>query len=287
MCRFICYLGPSMLPHELVFNTQNSLIYQSKYARKRQEPVNGDGFGFGWYPEHDDPNPGLFKSIEPAWSNRNLFFAASKIKTSCFFAHVRDASEELPVTQTNCHPFYFGKFLWMHNGWLKDFHLMKRSIIKKLSDRAYLSIEGNTDSEYAFALFLDKINFACDISVTQMEAALLEVIEDIRCIREKLQIDSEAQMNFAVTNGQSMVASRYTTPGNEQAASLFQFQGQITVENNQVQFNSVDSCENNTAVIIASEPLSNDKQHWRKVEPNHYLLAATAMDLQMKSFSEN
>jgi predicted glutamine amidotransferase len=38
--------------------------------------TNGDGFGVGWYGAHE--TPGVFRSTEPAWNDRNLhlFFLA-------------------------------------------------------------------------------------------------------------------------------------------------------------------------------------------------------------------
>ena len=36
------------------------------------------------------------------------------------FAHIR-ASTGGAVQQTNCHPFRYGRWLWMHNGMIRDF----------------------------------------------------------------------------------------------------------------------------------------------------------------------
>jgi len=49
MCRFLCYKGPEILLTDLLYRQQNSLILQSFKARERKEPLNGDGFGVGWY----------------------------------------------------------------------------------------------------------------------------------------------------------------------------------------------------------------------------------------------
>jgi len=96
MCRFLTYSGPLTLMRPLIFSTENSLVEQSKYSKKRVRPVNGDGFGVGWYPDFDDPEPGTFLSIEPAWSNLNLAHISSKIhpellcsRTRCLGRHAR------------------------------------------------------------------------------------------------------------------------------------------------------------------------------------------------------
>ena len=172
MSRFIAYSGQSTFMNELVFNASNSLVQQSKKAKMRVNPLNGDGFGVGWYPEHNDAIPGTFVSVEPAWSNRNLSQIATKISTSNFFAHVRDASIGMPVSQGNCHPFQYGPYLWMHNGRLDQFSKFRRLILNDLSDKAFDFIKGNTDSECAFAIFLDEINFDLQASLLQLKFSL-------------------------------------------------------------------------------------------------------------------
>ena len=56
-----------------------------------RRPVNGDGFGLGYYPEDKTNNdgPAIFTAITPAWSNMNLERLAEKTQSSLVFAHVR------------------------------------------------------------------------------------------------------------------------------------------------------------------------------------------------------
>ena len=60
--------------------------------------------------------PGVFTSISPAWNNDNLFRLSNKIRSSLVFAHVRAASLGSLVSESNCHPFAVGKYMFMHNG---------------------------------------------------------------------------------------------------------------------------------------------------------------------------
>jgi predicted glutamine amidotransferase len=63
MCRWLAYSGEPLRPSELVLHPQHSLVAKSLDSPLGAEPVNGDGFGFGWYPA--DPGagnvPGLFR----------------------------------------------------------------------------------------------------------------------------------------------------------------------------------------------------------------------------------
>ncbi len=55
-----------------------------------------------------------------------------QVSSPLIFAHVRAASLGLGVADQNCHPFSFGRFLFMHNGGVSDFKLIKRALIGRL-----------------------------------------------------------------------------------------------------------------------------------------------------------
>lgn len=66
MCRFVVYKGRELLMADLLTRPKHSLIKQSYDARERREPLNGDGFGVGWYAPELDPTPCIFTSVTPA-----------------------------------------------------------------------------------------------------------------------------------------------------------------------------------------------------------------------------
>ena len=252
MCRFIAYSGPATVMKDYLFSASNCLVNQSKKSTMRANPLNADGFGIGWYPEHNDETPGTFVSIEPAWSNRNLTQLANKILTRHFFAHVRDASVGMPVALSNCHPFQYGPYLWMHNGRLDQFNSFRRLILNDLSDQAFDFIQGNTDSEYAFAMFLDEINFAADVSESQLKQAMVNTIKKIMQYRKIAGADTNAFINFAVSNGKYSIFTRFATKSDVRPASLF--------------YQHV-----NDTVIVSSEPLEHHRENWVKVERSSLL----------------
>ena len=139
MCRWMAYSGDPILAEELLFRPAHSIIDQSLHSRLGATTTNGDGFGIGWY--GDGAEPAVFKSIEPAWNDRNLRELAGQIETPVFFAHIR-ASTGTPVQRSNCHPFRHGRWLWMHNGALRDFHNTKRDLVMAVDPTLYPDIEG-------------------------------------------------------------------------------------------------------------------------------------------------
>jgi predicted glutamine amidotransferase len=72
MCRFIVYVGEPITLDALITLPRNSLIHQSIKAEEFEERLNGDGFGIAWYAHAVSDEPALFRSVSPAWSNRNL-----------------------------------------------------------------------------------------------------------------------------------------------------------------------------------------------------------------------
>ena len=116
-----------------------------------------DSFISGWY---TDPKlgaePCVFKSTTPVWNCSNLPRIASKTASRLIFGHVR-ATTEGSLSEENCHPFCHGSIMWMHNGGLGGWRYIKRRLGERLHDKWYLNVQGGTDSEWAFALFLDRL----------------------------------------------------------------------------------------------------------------------------------
>ena len=151
MCRWLAYSGSPVNLEDLLFKPKNSLVVQSKHSQLGATETNGDGFGVGWY--GDLETPGVFTSIEPAWNDRNLRELSAQASSRRVFAHVR-ATTGSAVQQTNCHPFRHDRWLWMHNGAIFGFPLVKRELAFAVDPALYPLIEGSTDSELFFYLAL-------------------------------------------------------------------------------------------------------------------------------------
>jgi len=152
MCRFIVYHGPPITMASLVTEPEHAMLQLSLKAYCAATPVNADGFGLCLY-HPEIAVPGAFKDITPAWNNPNLKQITRAVKSHCFFAHVRAASAG-GVNYTNCHPFTYKNLGFMHNGTVPYFKQIKRAMLSRVSERAFHLIQGTTDSEMMFALFV-------------------------------------------------------------------------------------------------------------------------------------
>ncbi|MFL5884454.1 MAG: class II glutamine amidotransferase [Thermoleophilaceae bacterium] len=210
MCRWLAYSGSPVLLQEALYSPAHSLIDQSLHSRLGAETTNGDGFGVGWY--GDQPTPGVFHSIEPAWNDRNLRELAGHISSGHFFAHIRAATGSA-VQQTNCHPFRHGRWLWMHNGMIRDFAKVKRELAFAVDESLFADIEGQTDSEMLFFLALS-MGLEDD-----PPRAVEHAVGLVESVGERHGVEHPIQMTVATTDGERMWVFRYSSEG--RSRSLF------------------------------------------------------------------
>lgn len=282
MCRLLFYEGTPVSLDDLLFAPKNSLIQQSVHALEREEPLNGDGFGVAWYNAARSPEPGLFRSVTPAWSNDNLYRLGRVTESSCVLAHVRAASLGLPVYEGNCHPFVHRELALMHNGDVAGFRAARRTILATLSDAAYGMLGGSTDSEALFALFLDAFwarTQQLDPS-ERLAAALVEALQRIVALAEPFAEGAPSYFNVVVSDGKHAVACRATTGPAQYAESLHLHTGGLFRVVNGV-CRMVRPEKGMGANIIASEKLSDDPG-WKTVPPNTLVVARGDRQLHLR-----
>ncbi len=152
MCRLAAWIGAPLPLEDLVITPRHSLLTQSQDATEAKLAVNGDGFGIAWY-HQDEARPGLYRDVLPAWSDGNLPSLCRMIRASIFLAHVR-ASTGAETSRSNCHPFSYENWSFMHNGQLGNFARIRRTLEEGLPDKFYELRRGSTDSELLFLLLL-------------------------------------------------------------------------------------------------------------------------------------
>jgi glutamine amidotransferase len=281
MCRLMAYLGSPIIIDKLLYQPKNSLVNQSINAKEIEEPLNGDGFGIGWYAREVNFEPVTFVSVHPAWSNRNLRNLAPKIRTDCFIAHVRAASVG-EVSESNCHPFQYKDILMMHNGGVENFSNIKRKIREPLTDELYNWIKGQTDSEHIFAHLLNDL---FRNHKTLSPEAVIDAFEStFRALKKMMAengIEEPAYLNMVVTNGSFIVGTRYVTDPKEEPLTLYHSEGsRFVVEDGVTQMMAPE--DNDQAVLVVSEKLSDDKD-WTLIPANHFVIVDNALNVRIRA----
>ena len=253
MCRWLAYSGTPVLLEELLYKPAHSLIDQSLHSRLGAETTNGDGFGVGWYGE--GATAGVFKSIEPAWNDRNLRELSRHVRSGLVFAHIR-ASSGTPVQQTNCHPFRHDRWLWMHNGAIAQFHDVKRELMLAVDPSLYADVEGSTDSEAFFFLALTLGLEDDPIGAVERAVGFIEHVG------RRNGIEHPIQMTVATSDGESLWAFRYSSEG--KSRSLFHSTAVNTLRA-QYPDNPVLHDLSDETRIVVSEPLGDLAGAWNEV----------------------
>jgi len=133
----------------LTSQIHNSLT-QADNALADQSNRHPDGWGVAYYIANA---PHLVKSVNTAIDDQ-LFKKVSGIVTSqTIVAHLRKATVG-DSNYTNTHPFQHGKWVFAHNGNIKDFAKHRPALEAMLDPDLGKYILGQTDSEFFFYLLL-------------------------------------------------------------------------------------------------------------------------------------
>jgi glutamine amidotransferase len=281
MCRLMMYMGTPIVIDKLLYQPKNSLVNQSVNAKELEEPLNGDGFGIGWYVPEVNNEPVNFVSVHPAWSNRNLRNLAPKIRTECFIAHVRAASVG-EVSESNCHPFQYKNILMAHNGGVENFSRIKRKLREPLTDEFYNWIKGQTDSEHIFAYLLNQL-FKNHKTVTP--EAVMDSFEitfrDLKKMMADTGIKEEGYLNMVFTNGLFIVGTRFVTDPSQEPLTLYHSEGSRYVVEDGITHMMAPE-DDDHAVLVVSEKLSDDK-NWTLIPANHFVVVESTGNVRIKA----
>jgi predicted glutamine amidotransferase len=254
MCRWIAYRGQSIPLERYVTAPAHSLLVQSLRALESAASTNGDGFGLGWYGDHEEP--GLYHEVRPAWSDENLRHLCRHIHSHLFFAHVR-ASTGTPTTRPNCHPFGHSRWMFMHNGQIGDWSLIRRQVEALIPDALYGARIGTTDSE---AVFLAILGAGCEtdpISATSRTLATLTEMVRLSGTTDPLRFTA------ALSNGRDLFAFRYA---NTESANTLYYR------------------DIGDSVLIVSEPLDMERAYWKPVPASHAIIARAGEKVILEPF---
>jgi len=250
MCRWLAYSGEPIYMDELIFRTERSLIDQSLHARLGHDTTNGDGFGVGWYGTREIP--GVFHGVRPAWNDANLNDLTSQVSSRLFLAHVR-ATTGSPVQKTNCHPFRYETWLFMHNGHIRDYMAIKRDLVLAVAPELFTEIKGTTDSEIMFYLAL---TFGLqDDPVLGMER-MVGFVESVA--REK-GTEPPVTMSVAISNGARIWGFRYASSG--EPRTLFQSKSVDAIR----ELGAEIPGRFETARAVVSEPFTELSDYWDEI----------------------
>jgi glutamine amidotransferase len=249
---------PTLLTDSLAA-APHSLSRQSCGDRRGECHENGWGIGY-----FEKEVPCRIRSVRAAVADPRFLELATTLASPTILAHVRQASSG-SVAERNSHPFLFGRWLFAHNGTLYGFREESKPLLQLIAPHLLSRIEGDTDSEHAFALLLTLLerrvgSLEIPIPVETVGAVLRETLDQLTRLYPGKD-GERSEFNFALTDGRVMAAVRW-------GHTLFWLERSGPVAE------SADRPVNTTgeyrALAVASEPTSNEK--WQELPDRTLLL---------------
>ncbi|MEZ5989310.1 MAG: class II glutamine amidotransferase [Planctomycetota bacterium] len=259
MCRWLAYSGAPLVLSKMLFGSEHGLIEQSLHARQSTETTQGDGFGIGWYGGRE--RPGLFRSVLPAWNDRNLRDLAEQVEAPLFLAHVRRSTGTM-VQQTNCHPFRHGRWLFVHNGLVRELAALRRDLVLGVPAELFDGIEGTTDSEILFHLAL---GFGLEHDPVPALQRMAGYVEEVGA---RHGIERPLRMTLGVSDGRRLIAVRYSSDGD--SPTLYRSRSVVALE----ELMPAEENLHHRACVIVSEPLDDLVEDWVALPEGSVLLLA-------------
>jgi glutamine amidotransferase len=236
VCRHIAYLGPPCSLAELLIDRPHALLRQSwaPCDMRGGGTVNADGFGAGWLPS-PGAEPVRYRRAVPMWTDANFAAMAGTIYSGAVLAAVRSATVGMPVVETACAPFTWGRWLFSLNGRITGWPDSVAKLAAELPVTDLMTLDAPTDSALLFALLRHRIQGGLSPS-----DAVAGLVTDVAAAAPG------ARLNLLLTDGDTIIATTWT-----HALSVLPRDG---------------------SVVVASEPWDDDPA-WTEVPDRHLVLA--------------
>lgn len=149
MCRLYGVKGKNKETiHNSMIAAENALLHQSGW--------HSDGWGLAYYQQGC---PHLIKSPTSAFEDHLFARLANRVASETVVAHLRKSTMGC-IAATNTHPFQFGRWIFAHNGNIRQFRRFEAEIGRAIDEPFRQYRLGDTDSELIFYFLLARLNRA-------------------------------------------------------------------------------------------------------------------------------
>lgn len=184
-----------------------SLVHADN-ALGRLSSDHPDGWGVAYY---IDGAPHVTRSPAAAIDDHIFHRVSGIVASETVIAHVRKATVG-GLNVLNCHPFQYGRWVFAHNGEIRDFERHREALTQEIAPRLRRFILGDTDSEVVFFLFLTNLSkygpLSSKFSIDEVVQALRESVAQTREICDGKSEEEKALLTLMVTDGSTMAATQ-------------------------------------------------------------------------------
>lgn len=201
MCRLFGFRSviPSQV-HRSIVAADNALYSKSE--------LHKDGWGVAFYV---DGNPHLTRSALTAMSDHMFHRLSGIVASETVVAHVRRATQGA-VSVLNSHPFQYGRWVFAHNGDVRNFQEHRAQLLAQVSAPLRRFIFGDTDSEVLFFLFLSELRNVRPVNQPFSTQEIVDAIDRafswVRSVCDRPDAGEESLLTVIVTDGTNLVAAQ-------------------------------------------------------------------------------
>lgn len=293
MCRVLAYLGPEIPLEDLLLTPRNSLVNQT-LDPERHPQLQLAGWGFGIWSEHllKPDVPLIYRRPMAAFYDDNVEGIVPHLPVSTLLAHVRAAAYDSGVvlTDENCHPFCYEGTPWIvaQNGDLPHWKVLQRELLQHCKDEFLEQMTGTTDTEFLYVLLLSLLEGDGN---DEVQRGFEKLVGLIVAAMEELDLAGLAKLKMALVQPGRVVGVNVGTghhgephpegdwrelresgPGTDDFAlsmllePMYYLMGRDFTKDDATY--GFEDCgeENATAVVFASEPLTEEADDWLPLE---------------------
>jgi len=290
-----------------MYNADVSLVRQATDPRLMQL-MNLGGLGMlAWDSSSPQPaRPFAYRTSGVPMFDRNLKALGLKVRANALVAHVRGVIYEPTerVGLQNVHPFLFegAAFALAQNGDLFDFGRMRYDLLDYIPPELHVCIEGTTDTEWFYALCLAQLSEPFSpCGAEEMAGAVLDALAIVREVRERHAIETQSPINLVLSDGRSLIATRYVFDYGWYPNDGSFFAGEREHDFTTLFYTVGAGFERvggswqmrhdgaPCSLLVASEPLGEDVSTWQRA-PEYTMLVAThgedgTLDVELRSIA--
>ena len=101
-------------------------------------------------------------------------------------------------------------------------------------------------------------------------------------MKKESGIEAPSLYNLVLTNGKSMIATRYSTMPGTETRSLHITSNTECYVSEEGYLTCKPLKNNENSVLISSEVLTENKEHWREIPENHCIMVEEDMSVAIK-----
>ena len=276
MCRLLLSMNRYIDKETLInfFNQSNHIKNTPGLSNNFDSNFHLDGYGLAWI--DSKYNLCIYKCANTYYEDINFTNILSELTTTPFIiGHLRNKGKNSYANKNinNCHPFVYDNYIFVHNGFIKNFKLHKQKIYNLIHPKYISKIQGKTDTEYLFYYLLTLINMLTNKNINKKyrkEYIYKRAFEIL--IKTFNDENIEFVGNFIFSDTDIVLVFRFISKNFNNINTIDSIKSLLFLRNYEppsLYYSNIDSNSNSNSILITSEPVNSN---YKLIEKNKFFI---------------